>query len=103
MRLSANGTLPAGEISVVPTGCLALDVATGVGGLPRGRVIEIYGPESSGKTTLALHSIAEAQRLGFTAAIVSDGTEVARTGASRKPGLTLHRVRTVAQALAAAF
>src|SRR6266567_871024 len=58
------------EISVVPTGALSLDVALGIGGLPRGRVVEIYGPESSGKTTLALHVIAEAQRGGGTAAFI---------------------------------
>ena len=58
------------EISVVPTGALQLDVALGIGGIPRGRVTEIYGPESSGKTTLALHIIAEAQRLGGTAAFI---------------------------------
>jgi len=57
-------------VDVIPTGCLALDVALGVGGYPRGRVIEIYGPESSGKTTMALHAIAEAQRLGGQAAFV---------------------------------
>jgi len=55
---------------VVPTGSIALDLALGIGGLPRGRVVEIYGPESSGKTTLALHVIAEAQKLGGTAAFV---------------------------------
>jgi recombination protein RecA len=86
MRLSANGTLPAGEISVVPTGCLALDVATGVGGLPRGRVIEIYGPESSGKTTLALHSIAEAQRLGGVCAFI-DAEHALDVGYARKIGV----------------
>jgi recombination protein RecA len=58
------------SIEVVPTGSIALDLALGVGGLPRGRVVEIYGPESSGKTTLALHVIAEAQKLGGTAAFV---------------------------------
>ncbi|HEX6660335.1 MAG TPA: recombinase RecA [Sphingomicrobium sp.] len=58
------------EIETVPTGSLGLDIALGVGGLPRGRVIEIYGPESSGKTTLALHAIAEAQKRGGTAAFV---------------------------------
>ena len=55
---------------VISTGSIALDLALGVGGLPRGRVIEIYGPESSGKTTLALHVIAEAQKAGGTAAFV---------------------------------
>lgn len=57
-------------VSTIPSGCLALDFALGVGGLPRGRIIEIYGPESSGKTTLALHAIAEAQKLGGTAAFI---------------------------------
>ena len=57
-------------IEVLPTGCLALDLAIGVGGLPRGRIIEIYGPESSGKTTVALHCIAEAQKRGGIAACV---------------------------------
>ncbi|HHX03385.1 MAG TPA: recombinase RecA [Tissierellia bacterium] len=55
---------------VIPTGSLALDLALGIGGLPRGRIVEIYGPESSGKTTVALHAIAEAQRLGGVAAFV---------------------------------
>src|SRR5205809_855150 len=68
MRLGAGGPLE--EIAGIPTGALSLDLALGVGGLPRGRVTEIYGPESSGKTTLALHVIAEAQRLGGTAAFI---------------------------------
>ncbi len=58
------------NIEVLPTGCLSLDLAIGVGGLPRGRIVEIYGPESSGKTTVALHVIAEAQKLGGIAAFV---------------------------------
>ena len=58
------------EIDAVPTGCLSLDIALGVGGVPRGRVIEIYGPESSGKTTLAQHIVAEVQKLGGIAAFV---------------------------------
>ncbi|MFC4665530.1 recombinase RecA [Falsiporphyromonas endometrii] len=58
------------DISVIPSGSLGLDVALGVGGYPRGRIIEIYGPESSGKTTLAIHAIAEAQKQGGLAAIV---------------------------------
>ncbi len=67
MRL---GSKEAMQVEVIPTGSLGLDIALGVGGLPRGRVIEIYGPESSGKTTLALHVIAEAQKTGGTAAFV---------------------------------
>src|ERR1700753_3381622 len=58
------------EIEAISTGSLGLDIALGIGGLPRGRIVEIYGPESSGKTTLALHAIAEAQRAGGTAAFV---------------------------------
>src|SRR5215204_2052956 len=68
MRLG-KGAKPV-EIETVSTGSLGLDIALGVGGLPRGRVIEIYGPESSGKTTLALHVIAEAQRTGGVCAFV---------------------------------
>ena len=67
MRLGENSSLKVASIS---TGSLTLDIATGIGGLPRGRIIEIYGPESSGKTTLALHCIAEAQKLGGDAAFV---------------------------------
>ena len=58
------------DIEVIPTGCLSLDLALGIGGLPRGRMIEIYGPESSGKTTVALHAVAEAQKLGGIAAFI---------------------------------
>ena len=58
------------EIEVIPTGCLTLDLALGIGGMPRGRIIEIYGPESSGKTTVALHAIAQTQKLGGVAAFI---------------------------------
>ncbi len=67
MRLGAHETE---NIPVIPTGSLSLDIALGVGGFPKGRVTEIYGPESSGKTTLALHVVAEAQRAGGTAAFI---------------------------------
>ncbi len=67
MRLGERNEL---NIETIPTGCLSLDIALGVGGLPRGRVIEIYGPESSGKTTLCQHVIAEAQKMGGVAAFV---------------------------------
>jgi recombination protein RecA len=67
MRLGENAHM---QIEVVPTGALALDVALGVGGLPRGRIVEIYGPESSGKSTLAMHVVAEAQRNGGTCAYI---------------------------------
>ena len=58
------------NIEHIPTGSIGLDLALGIGGLPRGRIIEIYGPESSGKTTVALHSVAEAQKMGGTAAFI---------------------------------
>jgi recombination protein RecA len=69
MRLGEEGALVK-DVPVIPTGSLSLDIALGLGGIPRGRVIEIYGPESSGKTTLALHIVAEAQRMGGSAAFV---------------------------------
>ncbi|MBV8844048.1 MAG: DNA recombination/repair protein RecA, partial [Bryobacterales bacterium] len=64
------GSRNAQAVTVIPTGSISLDAALGVGGFPRGRVIEIFGPESSGKTTLALQVIAEAQAVGGTAAFV---------------------------------
>ena len=67
MRLGDEGRAP---VNVIPTGSIALDVALGVGGLPRGRVVEIYGPESSGKTTLTLHAVANAQAAGGVAAFI---------------------------------
>jgi len=69
MRLGEEGALVK-DVPVIPTGSLSLDLALGIGGIPRGRVIEIYGPESSGKTTLALHVVAEAQRMGGSAAFI---------------------------------
>src|ERR1700741_4001001 len=76
------------DIAVVPTGSLGLDVALGVGGLPRGRVVEIYGPESSGKTTLALEVIAEAQKMGGTCAFI-DAEHALDPGYARKLGVDL--------------
>ncbi|KGM11054.1 recombinase RecA [Cellulomonas bogoriensis] len=67
MRLGDEGRAP---VEVIPTGSIALDIALGIGGLPRGRVVEIYGPESSGKTTVALHAVANAQRAGGIAAFI---------------------------------
>ena len=67
MRLGQNNTL---QVEAIPTGSLSLDLALGIGGLPRGRIVEIYGPESSGKTTLALHCVAEGQKMGGNAAFI---------------------------------
>ena len=82
MRLGESASL---EVEAIPTGSLSLDIALGVGGIPRGRVTEIYGPESSGKTTIGQHIVAEAQKLGGTAAFVDmehalDPTYAARCG-----------------------
>ena len=61
MKLGENAQM---SVDVIPTGALSLDIALGIGGVPRGRIIEVFGPESSGKTTVALHMIAEAQKMG---------------------------------------
>ena len=79
------------DIQVVSTGSLGLDVALGVGGLPRGRVIEIYGPESSGKTTLTLQVIAEMQKIGGTCAFI-DAEHALDTSYAQKLGVNLNEV-----------
>jgi len=84
MRLGEGVALP--EVQVISTGALSLDIALGVGGIPRGRVVEIFGPESSGKTTLALHIVAEAQKLGGIAAFV-DAEHALDIGYARKLGV----------------
>jgi recombination protein RecA len=84
MRLGVDAAPP--EVRVVPTGSLGLDIALGVGGLPRGRIIEIYGPESSGKTTLALHVVSQAQRAGGICAYV-DAEHALDVGYARKLGV----------------
>jgi recombination protein RecA len=80
------GTRPVVNVPVIPTGSLALDKALGIGGLPRGRVIEIFGPESSGKTTLALHAVAESQRQGGIAAFI-DAEHALDTAYARRLGV----------------
>src|SRR6202162_6446541 len=77
-----------GDIPVIPTGSLGLDLALGVGGLPRGRVVEIYGPESSGKTTLALETIAEAQKRGGVCAFI-DAEHALDAAYARKLGVVI--------------
>jgi recombination protein RecA len=67
MKMGGSDAL---DVEVIPSGCLALDIALGIGGIPKGRILEIFGPESSGKTTMALHMIAESQKLGGTAAFI---------------------------------
>ena len=89
MRLGQNESVV--EIESIPTGSLGLDIALGIGGLPRGRVVEIYGPESSGKTTLALHVIAEAQKKGGVCAFV-DAEHALDTIYARKLGVDLEQV-----------
>ena len=83
LRLGADNTVP---VSVISTGCLSVDAALGVGGLPRGRVVEIFGPESSGKTTLTLQVIAQAQKLGGVAAFI-DAEHALDPGYARKLGV----------------
>jgi recombination protein RecA len=86
MKLGSHES--SGEIEVVSTGSLGLDIALGVGGLPRGRIVEIYGPESSGKTTLALHVIAEAQRAGGACAFI-DAEHALDPAYARKLGVNI--------------
>ncbi len=89
MRLGANDKVV--EVESIPTGCLGLDIALGIGGLPKGRVVEIYGPESSGKTTMALHVIAEAQKKGGICAFV-DAEHALDPVYARKLGVDLENL-----------
>lgn len=88
MRLGDESVVP---IDVISTGCLSLDVALGIGGLPRGRIVEIYGPESSGKTTVSLHVVAEAQKAGGTAAFI-DAEHALDPGYAEKLGVNLNEL-----------
>src|SRR6201989_3520771 len=90
MRLK-DGEKIGGDVQVIPTGSLGLDIALGVGGYPRGRIIEIYGPESSGKTTLTLHAIAEAQKAGGIAAFI-DAEHAFDRGYAGKLGIDLENL-----------
>ena len=85
MKLGEDATA---NIDAVSTGCLDLDIALGIGGVPRGRIIEIYGPESSGKTTIALHVVAEAQKLGGAAAYI-DAEHALDPGYASKLGVDI--------------
>jgi recombination protein RecA len=84
MRLGEDSAIP--QVRVVPTGSLGLDIALGCGGLPRGRIVEIYGPESSGKTTLTLHAVAEAQKRGGVCAFI-DAEHALDVGYAKKLGV----------------
>ena len=79
------------KVDVIPTGCMTLDLALGIGGVPRGRVIEIYGPESSGKTTVSLHIVAEAQKMGGTAAFI-DAEHALDPNYAEKLGVNLNEL-----------
>ena len=83
MTLGENSTL---DVDCIPTGCLSLDLALGIGGVPKGRIIEVYGPESSGKTTVALHMVAEAQKAGGAAAFI-DAEHALDPSYARKVGV----------------
>jgi recombination protein RecA len=85
MKLGANTVM---NIEAIPTGCLSLDIALGIGGVPRGRIIEVYGPESSGKTTVALHIVAEAQKRGGAAAFI-DAEHALDPSYARKLGVNI--------------
>jgi recombination protein RecA len=86
MRLGESENLAAQDISSVPTGSMSLDLALGIGGLPRGRIVEVFGPEASGKTTLTLHAIAEIQKQGGIAAFV-DAEHALDVNYARKLGV----------------
>ena len=88
MSIMRLGDAARGDVEVIPTGALALDLALGVGGLPKGRIVELYGHESSGKTTLALHAVASAQKAGGTAAFI-DAEHALDPGYARKIGVDL--------------
>jgi recombination protein RecA len=88
MKMGENPITP---IEVIPSGCLELDLALGVGGIPRGRIVEIYGPESSGKTTVALHVIAEAQKMGGMAAFI-DAEHALDASYAAKLGINLEEM-----------
>jgi recombination protein RecA len=89
MRLGESGSLV--DVEVIPSGALSIDHALGIGGFPRGRVVEIYGPESSGKTTLALHAVANAQKLGGVAAFV-DAEHALDAGYAGKLGVDVENI-----------
>ncbi|HBC55498.1 MAG TPA: recombinase RecA, partial [Alphaproteobacteria bacterium] len=89
MKLGQGGTVE--QIAAISTGSLGLDIALGIGGLPRGRIVEIYGPESSGKTTLTLHVVAEAQKQGGVCAFV-DAEHALDPGYARKLGVDLEEL-----------
>jgi recombination protein RecA len=86
MRLGEKDVMPSQEVAAVPTGSLGLDIALGIGGLPRGRIVEIYGPEASGKTTLTLHAVAQIQKQGGIAAFV-DAEHALDVAYARKLGV----------------
>jgi recombination protein RecA len=86
MRLGEKDVMPSQEVAAVPTGSLGLDIALGIGGLPRGRIVEIYGPEASGKTTLTLHAVAQVQKQGGIAAFV-DAEHALDVAYARKLGV----------------
>ena len=85
------GESTAQKVEVIPTGCMTLDLALGIGGVPRGRIIEIYGPESSGKTTVSLHIVAEAQKMGGTAAFI-DAEHALDPSYAEKLGVNLNEL-----------
>src|SRR5689334_3327691 len=89
MRLGKNEQVV--EVEGIPTGSLGLDIALGIGGVPRGRIIEIFGPESSGKTTLALHIVAEAQKRGGACGFV-DAEHALDSGYAKKLGVNLEEL-----------